>query len=303
MNQDASKVQDFGLVSSQLDEVASSRGELGELARSVCAVARQCLDFLASHKDQNEKKRGPESMQLFGGFFQAPKLPFDPIFQVEPAPLLPEDILKESGLLFSSTLQSISLGKVPLDNRQSISQTARRLADQVSQSRVKAVAEIQIRIDKLGEQIKEMDDLARTEKINQERIAEKRTSNASALERIRQLKIQLETLTSELQATQAEEDELKGKVGGLRQRKKELDDTRAEVKSLSQAVEAGEKEVNDLRKRKVGLELKKVEISENMAFTKKMLEDAEKTVDTTILEKIKEIWNQLPKDQFDNNRK
>lgn len=303
MTEESTSVSGFSRVSSHLEEVASARGKLGEIAEGVCGVAKVCLDFLARHKETGHEKGGPETMQLFGGFFQGRKLPFSDAFQSEAGPLQPEEILAESGLLFISSVQACALGSVPHEDRQPLSQAARKLGDQMARSRTKAKDDTRARIDRLGEEIKDLDNLASREKDLQDKLAKARKAHSSILDRIKVLEVQSAGLSDELAKSKDEEEKLKVEVSGLRARKKEIDQMRSEVKELTAAVAAGEKEIDHLRKKKADLDQKKVEISTRMMDTKEMLEQAEKTIDTSILDKIKQIWTMLPVDKFDEVKK
>ena len=299
MKAKASDTKEFERLSNDLETVISKRGEPDEMTSGMQQVAKLCLEFLARHNGGVKEAKHPETMQLFGGFFQCLKIPLANALQGESPDLTGEEILKEAVLLFAASMQAFSLETLSAGECQSISQSAGRLCSGLTQAGGKIQAGIRARMEKKAKEIQDLNDLSRSENDLEAGIRKLKTNNSGILDRISKLRKDSEALSSELEKTSKDETEILQKVAGLRTRKKELEDARLEVKELTEVVDSGEKEINDLRKRKSELDQRKTEISKRIGDTREMLAEAEKTIDTTILGKIQEIWRLLPADKFD----
>jgi DNA repair exonuclease SbcCD ATPase subunit len=293
----------FAGISTRIEEVVSSRDALGEVAEDVCGVARFCLEFLTRHDASSDDNPSYETMPVFGGFFQVKKLPYHNASLVDISPLSIEEILKESGLLFVSSIQSFAMSSERVEDRHSLSLAAQKLGGHLSQFQAKIIQSIRERIDRLVGEINQIDQLNNKENELQERIDKAKIDHSTALDRIGRLETQSKALSKELEKSKDEEERLKVEFDGLSARRKELDHIRKEVKEFYSTLDAREKELEDLRKKKAELDRKKSEISTRIMDTKEMIEQAEKTIDVNVLKEIKKIWDLLPPDQFDQNRK
>ena len=96
-----------------------------------------------------------------------------------------------------------------------------------------------------------------------------------------------------------EEKQLNERLTDLRRRAKPIEELRRECSELDEQVKNGEAELSALQQKRNDTARQRHELETKLSDTRELLQQAETQLDPVAIQKIRQIWLQLPMDVFD----
>ena len=278
-----------------LTRVRQACDDRDELARAFADLAHAATVRLAQHaRSAVPQSQTPLPMLLFGGTFQC-----HPLRNPYRLATDPQHIVQAVASLFAKAVDVWSAKVSATQDTEQLVQAAAAVAEQLTTDVMQIAEHARIKCKAAEDALAQLAQITIRQRELESRQAEQEQATVAARTRVATLQAEIAALEGEFAASTEEAQRLSAQLADLRSRVKPIDELRSECSALTQQVATGERELAELQQKRNDALRQRHEMERKLNDTRAMMQQVEVELDATVVQRIRQIWEQLPPDVFD----
>jgi DNA repair exonuclease SbcCD ATPase subunit len=278
-----------------LTRVRQACDDRDELARAFADLAHAATVRLAQHaRCAASPSQASPPMLLFGGTFQC-----HPLRNPYRSATDPQHVAQAEASLFARALDVWNASVSGMQDTAQLAQATAAVAEQLTTDVMQMTEQTRMKCRAAEDALAQLAQITIRQRELESRQAEAEKATAAARSKVAAVQAEIAALEIEFAASTEETQRLSGQLADFRSRVGPIDELRSECAALGEQVERGERELAELQQKRNDALRQRHEVERKLNDTRAMMQQVEAELDASVVQRIRQSWEQLPPDVFD----